>query len=221
MLPNSQLKKNNASIKINHKFTEKLSASVFGSYITQSTVGRNSTGYNDNIMSNFRQWWQTNVDIKELKQVYDRSGGQNITWNWADPSDLRPIYWDNPYFTRYKNYQNDNRNRFTGYAKLDYKIAEWLTATTRISTDTYDELREERRAEGSVAAEFGINRLDETSGYQRFNRNYTEQNYDFFLTFNKNITEDITFNGILGGTANRTKTKSSLASKQGGPIVPG
>ena len=221
LLPNSQLKKNNVSVKANHQFTDRLSASVFGSYLAQSTLGRNSTGYNDNIMSNFRQWWQTNVDVQELKQVFERSGGQNITWNWADPTDLRPIYWDNPYFTRYKNYQNDSRNRFTGYAKLDYKIADWVTATARVSTDSYDELREERRAEGSVPAEFGINRLDEKSGYQRYNRNYSEQNYDFFFTFKKNITEHIVFNGIAGGTANRIKTNSILASTQGGLIVPG
>jgi TonB-dependent SusC/RagA subfamily outer membrane receptor len=221
LLPNSQLKKNNVSVKANHQFTDRFSASVFGSYLAQSTLGRNSTGYNDNIMSNFRQWWQTNVDVQELKQVFERSGGQNITWNWADPTDLRPIYWDNPYFTRYKNYQNDSRNRFTGYAKLDYKIADWVTATARVSTDSYDELREERRAEGSVPAEFGINRLDEKSGYQRYNRNYSEQNYDFFFTFKKNITEHIVFNGIAGGTANRIKTNSILASTQGGLIVPG
>lgn len=221
LMPNSELKKNTLSAKINHQFSDKLSASVFANYTANTTVGRNSTGYNDNILSNFRQWWQTNVDVQELKQVYERSGGQNVTWNWADPSNLKPIYWDNPYFTRYKNYQNDERNRFTGYAKLDYKIADWVTATGRISTDTYAELREERRAEGSVAAEFGINRNDETSGYQRYNRNYSEQNYDFFLTFKKNITEDISFNGIAGGTVNRSRATSILASTQGGLIVPG
>ena len=221
LMPNSELKKNTLSAKINHQFSDKLSASVFANYTANTTVGRNSTGYNDNIMSNFRQWWQTNVDVQELKQVYERSGGQNVTWNWADPNNLKPIYWDNPYFTRYQNYQNDERNRFTGYAKLDYKIADWVTATGRISTDTYAELREERRAEGSVAAEFGINRNDETSGYQRYNRNYSEQNYDFFLTFKKNITQDFSFNGIAGGTVNRSRATSILASTQGGLIVPG
>ena len=85
ILPNSELKKNSLSAKINHKFTDKLSVSAFANYTAQTTVGRNSTGYNENIMSNFRQWWQTNVDIQELKQVYERSGGQNITWNYADP----------------------------------------------------------------------------------------------------------------------------------------
>ena len=221
IMPNSSLKKNSLSAKINHQFTDKLSASVFANYFAQGTVGRNSTGYNDNIMGNFRQWWQTNVDVQELKQVYERSGGQNVTWNWSDPDALYPIYWDNPYFQRYKNYQSDSRNRFLGYAKLDYKLTDWLTATGKISTDSYSEIREERRANGSVAAEFGINRQDETSGYQRYNRNYNEQNYDFILTFKKNISEDFTFNGLVGGTINRIGITSILASTQGGLIVPG
>ncbi len=220
IMPNSELKKNSLSLKFNHQLTDKLSVSSFASYTAQTTVGRNSTGYSDNIMTQFRQWWQTNVDVQELKQVYERSGGQNVTWNWADPTDLQPIYWDNPYFTRYKNYQSDERNRFTGYAKLDYKIADWVTATGRVSTDTYSELREERRANGSTAGTFGINRLDEGSGYQRYSRNFSEQNYDFFLTFKKNISDNFTFNGIAGGTINRSRIVSELASTQGGLVVP-
>jgi TonB-linked SusC/RagA family outer membrane protein len=221
IMPNSELKKNSLSLKFNRQITDKLSLSSFASYTAQNTIGRNSTGYSDNIMTSFRQWWQTNVDVQELKQVFERSGGQNVTWNWSDPTDLQPIYWDNPYFTRYKNYQSDERNRFTGYAKLDYKLADWVTATGRISTDTYSELREERRANGSTAGTFGIGRFDEGSGYQRYNRDFSEQNYDFFLTFKKNISNDFTFSGVAGGTINRIRTTSILASTQGGLIVPG
>ena len=225
LLPNSELIKNNFSVKINHKFTEKLSATVFANYNSQRAVGRNSTGYNDNIMSNFRQWWQTNVDIKSLKQVYNASNGQNVTWNIKSPTDLTPAYWDNPYFQRNKNYQNDSRDRFLGYMKFDYKIKEWLSATARISTDTYTEIQEERRAVGSIASEFGVPdadlaRLDQKSGYQRFDRTYRENNYDFILNFKRDFGS-INMTGLIGGTINRINTGSTLASTQGGLIVPG
>ena len=223
LMPNSEMKKNSFSLKFSHEISDKLSLSSYVNYNAQTTVGRNSTGYSANITGLFRQWWQTNVDISELKQAYDRSGGKNISWNMTSPikGNLIPAFWDNPYFERYQNYQNDERNRFNGYVKLDYKFTDWLTATGRVSTDTYAELREERRAFGAKAQAFGINRLSESSGYQKFNRNFSEQNYDFFLAFKKNISEDITFNGILGGTANRIRTTSILASTQGGLIVPG
>ena len=220
LLPNSELKKNNFSAKFNHKFTEKLSASVFASFINQNTVGRNSTGYNDNIMSNFRQWWQTNVDIKSLEQVYNASGGQNVTWNIKSPTDLTPAYWDNPYFQRNKNYSSDSRDRFLGYINLDYKINDWLSALTRISNDSYSEIQEERRSQGSVASEFGINRLDEPSGYQRYNRTYRENNYDLIFNAYKDYGK-FDVRALAGGTIKRVGSSSILASTQGGLLLPG
>jgi hypothetical protein len=60
------------------------------------------TGYGDNFVTGFRQWWQTNVDIKQLEEAYNNSGGQNITWNRTSATDGSPAYWNNPYFERYK-----------------------------------------------------------------------------------------------------------------------
>ncbi|MET0944689.1 MAG: SusC/RagA family TonB-linked outer membrane protein, partial [Flavobacterium sp.] len=221
IMPNSELRKNTLSTRITHQFTDKLSISAYANYNVQTTVGRNSTGYNDNIMSSFRQWWQTNVDVHELRDVYERSGGQNITWNWADPSNLKPIYWDNPYFTRFKNFQSDERNRFIGYAKVDYKINSWLSASGKVTGDMYSELREERRAAGSVAAEFGINRLDETSGYQKYSKMYSEQNYEGILNIKHNFSDSFNFTGLVGGNIQRNRITSTLSSTQGGLIVPG
>ena len=87
-------------------------------------------------MSSMRQWWQMNVDILELKDAYFRNG-KNITWNWTDPSNLKPIYWDNPYWTRYQNYEEDNRTRYYGFTQLDWKIADWIDLMGRASMDTY------------------------------------------------------------------------------------
>lgn len=224
ILPNSELKKNNVSLKLNHKFTDKLSASVFANYSAQNTVGRNTTGYGgDNVTGTFRQWWATNADIKEQKEVFERSGGQNISWNMADPANgnTSAKYWDNPYFTRYKSYQSDERNRFIGYTQLDYKVNNWLSASGKISTDSYAELREERKAVGSLNATFGINRLAVPSGYQKYNGMFSEQNYQFTLNFKKNITENFSLNGLAGANVLRTRLTSTLSSTEGGLIIPG
>jgi TonB-linked SusC/RagA family outer membrane protein len=224
ILPNSEMKKNNLSAKINHKFTDRLSTSVFVNYLAQKTKGRNTTGYGgDNMMSSFRQWWATNVDILSQKEIYEASGGKNISWNMANPSagNYAPKYSDNPYFTRYQNYQSDERNRFLGYAQLDYKIADWISASGKVSTDSYAELREERKAVGSKSDTFGINRISATSGYQKYNGMFSEQNYQFTLSFKKNISEDITFNGLAGVNYLRTRRVSTLNSTEGGLVVPG
>jgi TonB-linked SusC/RagA family outer membrane protein len=221
VLPNSEINKNNFSLKLNHQFSDRLSLSTFANFSNQATVGRNMTGYSDNLVSGFRQWWQTNVDLKQLEQAYNASGGQNITWNRTSASNGFPAYWNNPYFDRYKNYQNDRRNRFVGYANFTYKITDWLSATAKISTDTYDEIREERLAVGSVGKTFGINAFTETSGYQRYNGNFSEQNYDLLLNFKHNFGENFNLTGLVGGTIRRNYFNQITASTEGGLITPG
>ena len=223
ILPNSTLKKDQISGKFSQKITEKLTANTYAAVTIQNTVGRNSTGYSDNIMTNFRQWWQTNVDVKELEHVYNASGGQNVTWNWSDvssPSGLTPIFWDNPYFTRHKNYASDNKTRFIGYTSLDYQINSWLKATARVAIDTYKTLQEERRAVGSIASGFGLSPVDEASGYQRYDLNFQELNYDGMLTFNKKINDDFNISGIVGTNIRRQNVDNVLASTIGGLVVP-
>ncbi len=87
-MPNSEQKKNTISAKFDYKVTDKLTATVYSSLTMQNTKGRNATGYNDNILTGFRQWWQTNTDIYELRDAYFNTG-QNITWNlngYSDPT---------------------------------------------------------------------------------------------------------------------------------------
>ncbi|MFM2229152.1 MAG: hypothetical protein RL607_410 [Bacteroidota bacterium] len=223
IMPNSNLKKNQISSRFSHKVNDKFTVNSYASVTLQKTTGRNSTGYNDNIMSNFRQWWETNVDLKDLEEVYNNSGGQNITWNFADvssPDGLVPIFWDNPYFTRYKNYSSDRRNRLIGYISGNYEIAKWLSATGRISLDTYNQLQEERRAIGSIATGFGLSPVDESSGYQRYSKGFTEINYDFMLNFNKKFGENISLTGVLGSNVRRQNLDAVLASTIGGLVVP-
>jgi TonB-linked SusC/RagA family outer membrane protein len=224
ILPNSELKKNQISARFSQKVTDKLTANAYASVTLQSTVGRNSTGYNDNIMSNFRQWWQTNTDVQAQKDVYFASGGQNITWNFSDPTSpegLVPAYWDNPYFTRYQNYSSDDRTRLFSYASLNYEITPWLSALGRASLDTYKQLQEERRAIGSIASGFGLSPVDESSGYQRNDISFQEINYDFMLNLNKKFGDNISVNGVIGTNIRRNDRDNVLSSTVGGLVVPG
>ncbi len=227
ILPNSELKKNNFLFNGSYNVTDRLTASVGANYIKQNALGRNSTGYSDNIMGSFRQWYQTNVDIKEQKELFDLTG-RNITWNWSDPTDPVPIYWDNYYWTRYKNYESDGRDRFIGNMSLNYKINDWLNVMGRVATDFYNELQEERRAIGSVATPFGIGtgadgstgRSDQQSGYLRRDITFSEFNYDLMLNFNKNLTKNWNLKGVLGTNIRRTNYNRMISSTNGGLGIP-
>ncbi|MCK5368864.1 MAG: TonB-dependent receptor, partial [Cyclobacteriaceae bacterium] len=189
-------------------------------------TGRYSTGYGDNMMAQFRQWWEVNVDVEQQRELFEKSGGQNRTWNMNFPhmdpaeADMTPIYWDNLYFTRYKNYTSDERNRIMGKVSLTYDINDWLNIMGRITVDDYRELREERRAVGSVPTEFGVNHLDEPSGYNRKDIVTSEYNMDLFLTADRDITDNLSFYGLLGANIRRNNFESNRNSTQGGIVVP-
>lgn len=228
MLPNSSLKRNNFSAKTNLKVTDRLTVSGFGNYIRTDGLGRNGTGYSNGAASSFRQWWQVNVDVKQLEKAY-LDTKRNVTWNYAGPFNNVPIYWDNPYWQAYENYESDNRNRFLGYATINYKLFDWLDVFGRASIDTYDELQEDRRAIGSVPNRFGIGtdrvdgsigRIDVGSGYSRKNLTSVENNYDLFLNFHTDLGEKFNLSGLLGSSLRRTQFNSIFAATNGGLVVP-
>lgn len=108
---------------------------------------------------------------------------------------------------------------------MNYEFADWLNFTARVATDTYSELQEERRANGSVPTSFGIpdsagNRGNVDSGYGRRNLDVTETNYDFFFNFQKDLSDDFNLKGILGTNIRRNDFESIYSATSGGLSVP-
>lgn len=221
LLPNSQIDRHNFIFSGNFELSDKMTASGFANYIKTEALGRNSTGYNDNVVGNFKQWWQTNVDVQQQREIYNNTK-RNVGWNpGSSAPGTSPIYWDNPYWTRYENYQNDSRSRFLGNFELNYKLADWVNITGRVATDTYNEQQEERRAVGSVPTTFGITRGNVDSGYLRRDITVTETNYDLMFNFDADISESISLAGILGTNIRRDEFNSITNSTAGGLVVPG
>ena len=219
IMPNSKLNRHNFGVNASYDITKNVKLSTSVNYVHQNTTGRNATGYSDNILSSFRQWWEVNVDVQQLKDIYDATG-RNVTWNRHSPSNGQPEYWNNFYWERYNNYETDGRDRIYGNVKLDWTITDYLSFMARASIDTYSQLQEERKAVGSVAGAFGINRMDVTSGYYRINRNFTETNYDAMLNFKKNITEKFNITAMLGTNIRRDLQNNIYSSTNGGLTVP-
>jgi TonB-linked SusC/RagA family outer membrane protein len=217
IVPGSSLKRNNFSFTGSLKASDKLTVSTTAQFIQQSGRGRYGTGYDSrNPNQSFRQWFNVGVDMAKQKEAYELTG-KNITWNpfgygYGDDA-LRPIYFDNPYFSVLENYQTDQRNRLIGNMMANYKINDWLDFMGRASVDTYSELQEERTAVGSV----------EIPGYTRRNRNVTETNIDLILTANKifGANDEFSFNGRVGSNIRRNTVEAISASTNGGLVVPG
>ena len=210
VMPNSSIKRNTLTFSGSQKMSDKLNVSADVSYINTSAQGRNGTGYDSkNPMQAFRQWWQTNVDLGQQKDAFF-STGQNITWNVNSVDDLSPIYTDNVYFSLYKNFQNDSRDRFYGNTALTYEVNDWLSLLGRVTYDGYSEIREERIDVGSA----------DVSNYTVTNRKSSEINYDVMATANKRFN-DLTIDGLAGFNIRANKYNYFAASTNGGLVTPG
>lgn len=226
LMPNSDLRKNTLSAKFNYDLTPKLHATVYSTLTLQDTKGRNETGYNDNIMSGFRQWWQTNVDLEALKQSYFNNVANptaannygNVTWNRVDDGNGKPAFWNNPYFTRYQNYQSDNRTRTFSYAQLVYDVNEHINIIGKLSYDNTSVLYERRLAQGSYPQNFGLSLKNAPSGYWRVNFTQREINYDLMANYKYDITDGINISGVVGGNVRRNYFDYIEASTEGGLI---
>jgi len=219
-MPNSYLKKNAITFSSTYSLTDQLSVGGSIDYSDNAATNRYLYPYTggSSPMTDFRQWWPTNVDINQLKDDYNRNL-TNATWNWQQSAYLgnkigsigTPAYHDNPYWFSYKNFENDSRNRYFGNIHLDYTINSYLSATGRISKDDYTQTLETRQDVGS----------QNTSSYFRYNGTYDETNYDLMVNLNKDLNKDFNLKALIGGNVRQTVNQSIYALTSGGLVVPG
>lgn len=227
LMPNSHINKNTFSLKVNYDFTPKLHSAFYSTMTLQDTKGRSITGYSDNTVTGFRQWWQTNVDLKEQERAYfqnvtnpnaDNYYG-NVSWNRGPDKDAT-TYWNNPYFQAYQNYTSDRRFRNFTYAQLTYDLLDNISVTGKVSYDRSNLFAENRVAVGSVPQPFGRSNNEITSGYARRDVLRTETNYDLMVNYKFDITDNINVSGVVGGNIRRNYMNSVYASTEGGLVVP-
>jgi TonB-linked SusC/RagA family outer membrane protein len=223
ILPNSFMERNSASIRATRKFGD-LNVDGSISYVNTQTTGRFGTGYDGvNPMQAFRQWWGVGASIKEQKRVFEETG-KNYSWNMigtntekaSDSPNHRPLYFDNPYWSRYNNYSTDSRNRYFGNISLTYDIDKNLNVLGRITYDNVTEVREQRANIAVGTGSKGANLFDDQPGYQLENRIRSEYNYDLILNYKKDLSEEVNLNALAGFNLRVQNWDTSRAKTNGG-----
>ena len=184
---NSSLKRNTLSFSGSSDVSDRMTASVSANYVQSVGQGRPMTGYGSSVMSQFTQWGQRQLSMDRLRN-YENADGSHRTWNRNSASDGSPHYWDNPFWERYKNVQDDQRDRVFGNITMNYKINDNMSFMGRALTDFYVDRRQERVAVG------GVNE----SSYSEYTRQLQETNIDGYLNFNKEINSDLNLVGFVG-----------------------
>lgn len=222
-LPNSNQAKNLLTLGVTYNLDPKVQVGGEFNYSDVNAIGRYGYGYYGgngtqiNPFTDFRQWWETGIDLKAQKADYFRTL-TNATWNWLGgyttnvPGNIvKPAYHDNPYFVRYKNYESDSRTRYFGNAFVNYKVASFLNILGRVSKDDYNTIVETRYDVGSAG----------TPQYGKNLQTYDETNYDLLINFDKNISSDLNLKALLGGNVRQNNISSTTAVTNGGLVVPG
>lgn len=210
VMPNSEMQKHNVNFSGSAKLGKRLTAFAVGNYTNRNALGRPTTGYDgNNVSQQFYQWGQRQWDM-DVMSNYKNPDGSQRTWNriaWNNP---RPKYTDNPYWTRYMNYQNDARNRFFGNIGLTLEITDWMKATAKAMTDYYTDRREERIAIGSQA----------TSQYVEGIREVSETNFEFLLQIDKALSDAISLNANIGLNRRDNWYQRNVTTTGGGLAAP-
>jgi TonB-linked SusC/RagA family outer membrane protein len=210
-LPNSSLKKNIFNTSASLKSADnKLEVFSNVSYLNSAAKGRGEIGYGDNnVLVKFVQWGHREVDMKESRNLYKMPDGTQATWNrsgWDDPA---PAYSNNPYWSRYMNYENDTRNRVYGNVGFSYSLLPSLKFQYKANLDFFVDKQYERNAVHS----------QELSRYKETSRQRYELNNEFLLSYNKTF-DNLSLSANFGGNLRKERYEYVYGETSGGLAIP-
>jgi len=211
-MPNSSLTKNifNASAST-ISADKRLEVFTNVTYFNSRAKGRPETGNSDNnVMKQFIQWGHRELDMKELKSMYMNSIGHQVTWNRTGWDDATPMYSNNPYWSRYMNYENDSRNRIYGNVGMSYKILDNLKFQYKANVDFFVDKQYERNAVYS----------HELSRYYEISRQQIETNHEFMLSYNSRFKSDFSFDANVGSNFMNRRYEYIFGETDGGLAIP-
>ena len=212
-IPNSSLGKNALSISGN--VTGKLLSFFAGAnYLKTKTTGRPWTGAsNRNIILEAFQWGHVQVDYKKLAE-YKRPDGTPRAWNRTgyqnNVADEKTKYIDNPYWSAYESYLEEDRDRLYGNFGITVTPTSWLSVTGRINADIYSYNYQDRIAVNSRSQ----------SSYQEYSQNFGEFNYEL-LASARHAWSDHSLVANAGTNLLQQNRRISDISTSGGLIIPG
>ena len=210
-MPNSSMTKNVFSLAGTVTSpNKKLEAFTNMTYFNSRAKGRIETGYGDNnVMVKFVQWGHREIDMAQSKDLYIKPDGTQASWNRSSWDNPTPAYSNNPYWSRYMNYQNDSRNRIYGNVGASYEILPMLKFQYKANLDFFVDKNYERNAVGS----------QELSRYMEISRQQYELNHEFMLMFKKSFN-DYSLSANLGANIMKRRYEYVYGETQGGLAIP-
>jgi TonB-linked SusC/RagA family outer membrane protein len=190
MVPNTELKRLNVSLSGTVKLGEKITGNLSLNYINTDSDNLPIQGYNNE--NPFQQfiWSARNVNFEDLRDWRNFPLANEGTAAEGTPLNWNHNFQNNPYWVLETNTNTLEKDRLFGNIDLAYQITDYLTLTTSLGVDAYNQFTTNRQAIGSNNAQNG--------SYGEAQRRYEQINASVLLGFDKQITDDIRFSINVG-----------------------
>ncbi len=197
LLPNTTLKRDQVTLRVNSDLTTRLSLDAKVSYANQRTFNRPQlSGSPYNVFAQYYSLPRTvhMADMDPWKDIY----GHQILWLPQAYSTL-----SNPYWVLNENFNRDQSDRFLTMVSLDYKFTDWLKLKLRHGMDMRNAFSEGASAVGIYNNNAATPTYNSFSGYGSNRTRVVETNADFLLSANKKF-KDFAVGLSVGGNQQRS-----------------
>ncbi len=216
IVPNSTQDKYGLNVRLNRNLTERLSFDTRLSYTSKITNNRLIAGHRG-------AGFALNIAPRDIytQDLEDFRYGFSGKTDWDDfRLDDHPTTWldsrgssaGNPYWEINENPNEDQQERITGFAKLDYKFSDKFSVFGRVGFDNYTQdfryVREKYSRFGGLSYE----------GFLREGNDLRKEiNADFLFTYQDQISQDLEF--ILNGGGNRLYIRNDSRRLNGNRLI--
>jgi hypothetical protein len=152
------------------------------------------------------------IRLDDLR-TYQDVNGNPVTWaqTGVDPSNgYLTSRRQNPFWSVYKNTNEDLMNRIMGFVLLKYDFTKWLSLQGRVGTDYYTHRIEERTATRTL---FESSR--DRAKYVLTTHSVQETNADLLLAANHQLFPSLAISGTVGGNIRYRKNEEVGAQTAG------
>ncbi|GAA0194471.1 SusC/RagA family TonB-linked outer membrane protein [Fulvivirga kasyanovii] len=193
IVPNTELSKLSFNMNGSREFSNKFYSSFGINYIRSRNDGRPETGFNNpNAVASIVTDIPRNIDVEGLRDYMNEDGTPKLFLGLTQ----------NPYFSLNENVFTQNVDRMFGFGQVGVKPLDWINISWKLGADIIRDKRKQIYVPNSVGAangQFWTDRIFES-----------QINSDLIVTINRNLTDGLNANLILGHNVNEIYVESSF-----------
>lgn len=203
IVPNTQLNTGNFNMTTGYNFNDRLRFESAINYNRQFTDNFPDVQYGPNSMIyNIIIWGGADWDIDDMRD-YWQPGKEGIQQIYAEYT-----RYNNPHFLANEWLRGHYKTDVYGFASLTYSFTPHLKLMGRTQVTSYDLFRDEKFPYSATV----YGREQAKGDYREDRRNLFENNTDFMLSFDKDVTSKWNISASLGGNLRTFTFNSSYAT---------